>query len=261
MPSLPADAPPATTARQLLGDTEAAIARQTLLQVASLPDRVDTSAPRIDPAAPRWHFEIPFATPQGTAMAEFEISRDGGGSEVEAAKRIWQARFSLDVEPAGPVHALVSLVGDTTSVRMWAERPETATQLRAGAAQLSQALDKSRAAARRYRDRRRQAAAIGARARRAFPGSRAMKVESRSRLAVALHYDKTGAPRVTAKGKGSIGAKIIEVARENNIPIEENEVLAGALANVEIGDEIPTELYKAVAEVLAFVLGLSRRVR
>ena len=88
-----------------------------------------------------------------------------------------------------------------------------------------------------------------------------MRVKSRSPLAVALHYDKTGAPRVTAKGQGSIGARIIEVAKANNIPIEENEVLAGALANVEIGDEIPTELYKAVAEVLAFVLGLSRRVR
>ncbi|WP_291860829.1 EscU/YscU/HrcU family type III secretion system export apparatus switch protein [Bradyrhizobium sp.] len=88
-----------------------------------------------------------------------------------------------------------------------------------------------------------------------------MKVESGRRLAVALHYDKSGAPRVTAKGKGSIGARIIEVATANNIPIEENEVLAGALSNVEIGDEIPTELYKAVAEVLAFVLGLSRRVR
>ncbi|MES2197443.1 MAG: flagellar hook-length control protein FliK [Pseudomonadota bacterium] len=138
--SLPADAAPATIAHQLLGDTEAALARQTLLQVASLPDRIDAPAPRIDPTTPRWHFEIPFATPQGTAMAEFEISRDGGGNEAEAAKRIWQARFSLDVEPAGPVHALVSLVGETTSVRMWAERPETATQLRAGAAQLSHAL-------------------------------------------------------------------------------------------------------------------------
>ena len=88
-----------------------------------------------------------------------------------------------------------------------------------------------------------------------------MKVQTKNRLAVALHYDKTGAPRVTAKGKGSIGAKIIEVAKANNIPIEENEVLAGALSNVEIGDEIPAELYKAVAEVLVFVLGLSRRVR
>ena len=76
-------------------------------------------------------------------MAEFEISRDGGGNEVEAAKRIWQARFSLDVEPAGPVHALISLVGDTTSVRMWAERPETTAQLRAGAAQLSRALSRA----------------------------------------------------------------------------------------------------------------------
>jgi hypothetical protein len=143
LPSLPPDAPLATTAHQLLGDTEAAIARQTLLQVASLPDRIDAPAARIDPAAPRWHFEIPLATPQGTAMAEFEISRDGGGDEVEAAGRVWRARFSLDVEPAGPVHALVSLAGDTTSVRMWAERPETAARLRAGAAQLSQALAKA----------------------------------------------------------------------------------------------------------------------
>ena len=111
--------------------------------MASLPDRVEPAGARTDPAAPRWHFEIPFATPQGTAMAEFEISRDGGGTEVEAAKRVWRARFSLDVEPAGPVHALVSLSGEKTSVRMWAERPATAAQLRAGAAQLSQALNKA----------------------------------------------------------------------------------------------------------------------
>jgi flagellar biosynthesis protein len=88
-----------------------------------------------------------------------------------------------------------------------------------------------------------------------------MTVEAKRQLAVALHYDKTGAPRVVAKGKGSIGARIIEVARANDIPIEENEVLAGALSNVEIGDEIPAELYKAVAEVLIFVLRLSGRIR
>ena len=88
-----------------------------------------------------------------------------------------------------------------------------------------------------------------------------MRVEARSQLAVALHYDKTGAPRVVAKGKGSIGARIIEVAKAHDIPIEENEVLAGALSNVEIGDEIPAELYKAVAEVLIFVLRLSGRIR
>ena len=88
-----------------------------------------------------------------------------------------------------------------------------------------------------------------------------MSGETNNQIAVALHYDKAGAPRVVAKGRGSIGAKIIEVARAHDIPIEENEVLAGALSNVELGDEIPAELYKAVAEVLIFVLRLSGRIR
>lgn len=88
-----------------------------------------------------------------------------------------------------------------------------------------------------------------------------MTMPSKRQLAVALHYDKTGAPRVIAKGQGTVGEKIIEVAKAHDIPIEENEVLAGALSNVELGDEIPTELYKAVAEVLVFVLRLTGRVR
>jgi len=88
-----------------------------------------------------------------------------------------------------------------------------------------------------------------------------MSVETRNQLAVALHYDRSGAPRVVAKGRGSIGAKIVEVAKAHGIPIEENEVLAGALSNVELGDEIPAELYKAVAEVLIFVLRLTGRIR
>jgi flagellar biosynthesis protein len=88
-----------------------------------------------------------------------------------------------------------------------------------------------------------------------------MSTELRHQLAVALHYDKAGAPRVVAKGRGAVGAKIIEVAKANDIPIEENEILAGALSNVELGDEIPAELYKAVAEVLVFVLKLTKRPR
>ena len=139
-PSIVPGVPLGTVAHRLLDNTDAALARQTLLQVASLPDRADPARPLLDATVPRWNFEIPFLTPQGTAMAQFEISRDGGGTEVEAAKRVWRARFTLDVEPAGPVHALVSLNGERTSVRMWAERPATAAQLRAGAAELSQAL-------------------------------------------------------------------------------------------------------------------------
>lgn len=88
-----------------------------------------------------------------------------------------------------------------------------------------------------------------------------MSVKPKSQLAVALHYDRSGAPRVVAKGRGSLGETIIEVAKANSIPIEENEVLAGALSKIELGDEIPAELYKAVAEVLVFVLRLAGRIR
>jgi hypothetical protein len=143
LPTLASDATLAQTVHRLLDDTDAAIARQTLLQVVPLPDRVDASGYRIDPSAPQWNFEIPFATAQGTAMVQFEISRDGGGNEVDPAKKVWRARFSLNVEPAGPVHALITLNGDKTFVRMWAERPATAQQLRAGASELSQALSKA----------------------------------------------------------------------------------------------------------------------
>jgi hypothetical protein len=142
-PSFAPDAPLAAAVHHLLDDTDAAMARQTLLQVASLPDRADIAGPRTDQAAPRWNFEVPFATPAGTAIAQFEISRDGTGGATDPAKRVWRARFSLDLEPAGPVHALISLSGDKTSVRMWAERPATATQLRASASQLSQALSRA----------------------------------------------------------------------------------------------------------------------
>ncbi len=136
------NAPLGETVHHLLADTDAAIARQTLHQVASLPERIDAAVgQRMDQATPRWSFEIPFAMPHGTAIAQFEISRDGGqGSEGEAAKKVWCARFSLDIEPTGPIHAVVSWAGEKTSVRMWAERPSTAKQLQAEAGQLSQAL-------------------------------------------------------------------------------------------------------------------------
>ena len=132
--------------QHLLAQTDGAIARQTLLQVASLPDRVDSASAQFnaqvsDTSQQRWHFEIPFATPQGTALAQFEIERDGSGNQVESTpQKVWRARFTLNIEPTGPVHALVSLNGDKTAVRMWAERPETAAKIRAQSSDLVQAL-------------------------------------------------------------------------------------------------------------------------
>jgi flagellar biosynthesis protein len=79
-------------------------------------------------------------------------------------------------------------------------------------------------------------------------------------LAVALHYEKPDAPRVVATGRGTIGEKIIAVARAHGVPIEQNPGLAAALSEVEIGNEIPVELYRAVAEVLTFILRSSGRL-
>jgi hypothetical protein len=108
-----------------------------LLQVASLPDQPDL--PRTE-AAQRWNFEIPFATPQGTAIAQFEVSREGRAPQSDPQTRTWRARFSLDVEPMGPVHASIALSGARTSVTLWAERHSTAARLHDNAALLSDAL-------------------------------------------------------------------------------------------------------------------------
>ena len=78
-------------------------------------------------------------------------------------------------------------------------------------------------------------------------------------LAVALTYDKPAAPRVVAMGRGWLGEKIIETARAHGVPLQENPALAEALATVELDSEIPEDLYRAVAEVIGFVLRANAR--
>lgn len=76
----------------------------------------------------------------------------------------------------------------------------------------------------------------------------------RPRIAVALLYEQPNAPKVVASGQGWIGEKIIETAKERGVPIEEDPALAQALSTIEIDEEIPEALYRAVAEVLSFLL-------
>jgi flagellar biosynthetic protein FlhB len=83
-------------------------------------------------------------------------------------------------------------------------------------------------------------------------------------LAVALRYraGESAAPRVLGKGAGFIAARIREIARENGIPIVENKPLARLLyRQVDVGREVPEKLYRAVAEVLAYVYRLRRGER
>lgn len=79
-----------------------------------------------------------------------------------------------------------------------------------------------------------------------------MNEKPRIPLAVALHYTGSGAPRVVAKGAGEVASRILETAREHNVPLQEDSGLAATLSKVELGREIPRELYVAVAHVLAF---------
>ena len=81
-------------------------------------------------------------------------------------------------------------------------------------------------------------------------------------FAVALKYDADSgrAPIVVAKGEDFLAKRIKEIAKENKVEIVENKPLARMLYhNVELGEEIPPELYQAVAEVLAFVYGLKNK--
>jgi len=80
-------------------------------------------------------------------------------------------------------------------------------------------------------------------------------------LAAAIEYDaaKDVAPRLTAKGRGLIAEKIIETARKHDIPIQSDTGLVQILCRLDIDERIPVELYRAVAEILAFIYRLNRQ--
>lgn len=77
--------------------------------------------------------------------------------------------------------------------------------------------------------------------------------------AIALSYEAgEEAPKVLATGKGYLAERIVERAKEANIPIHQDEKIADALAGLDIGEYIPKELYEAVAEILVFVGNMDR---
>lgn len=133
-PSLDDDTPPDVQRQRLAQETDSALARLELLQIASLPQD------EVDPVA-RWMFEAPVMTPQGQAVAQFEISRDPRGRTAAGEEApIWRARFGLDIEPLGPVSAHVSLSNGQVAVTLWAERGAGEVLLREHAPALVRAL-------------------------------------------------------------------------------------------------------------------------
>lgn len=80
-------------------------------------------------------------------------------------------------------------------------------------------------------------------------------------LAIAVQYDRTymGSPQITVKGQRLVAEQILNVAKEHDVPIIENVPLAHALFKLDIGDEIPEELFEAMAEILSFVYRLRKK--
>jgi flagellar biosynthesis protein len=89
------------------------------------------------------------------------------------------------------------------------------------------------------------------------------KKEQERKLAAAIKYDgaEDSAPKVTASGRGIIADKIIAIAQDNGIPIKNDPDLIQILSKLKVGAEIPVELYRAVAEILAFVYSLNENQR
>lgn len=85
------------------------------------------------------------------------------------------------------------------------------------------------------------------------------KEKVKKKTAVALQYNRGDeAPKVIATGKGILAEKILDKAKETDVPVYEDEKLAGTLSKLEIGDMIPPELYGVVAEILVFVDKMDR---
>jgi hypothetical protein len=131
-PSIPTNATPREQATRLLTQTDAAIARQTLLRIASLPDAPASGSMHSDTAPTRLVFEIPLATAQGTGVAQMAIERDGRQQGRSDSDLVWRASFSIDLEPIGPVHVRIALSGERAAVTLNAERPASAQLLSAG---------------------------------------------------------------------------------------------------------------------------------
>jgi len=87
--------------------------------------------------------------------------------------------------------------------------------------------------------------------------------QQRRKIAAAIRYDAAtaDAPRLTAKGRGAVAEKIIEIARRHDIPVREDRALVEILSRLDIDRQIPPELYRAVAEILAFVYSANEKYR
>jgi len=128
-------------------EAKGALSRQVLMQAASLPKSGQAAAAQTSvgqggapQSAASWLFELLFAAPDGPAVGQFQIDRDGEPPQNGGPAPIWRARFSLDFTPIGPIQARISLSGGQAHVALWAQNEDTWTMLDAQQGDLAAAL-------------------------------------------------------------------------------------------------------------------------
>jgi len=85
-------------------------------------------------------------------------------------------------------------------------------------------------------------------------------VGGETNIAVALNYDGQNAPRITAKGENHLAEQMLALAEEHDVPLYPNHELAATLVQIPLGEEVPEQLYVAVAEVISFAYLLAGKM-
>ncbi len=132
--------PPSEAGRVLLGEAKAALARISLLQLASSAMGGKENAGMRSPAPAEWNFEMPLQLGSQNAIVQFRIEGESR-AEHEGAKRGWNIHVSLDTPGTGPVYAALSLSGKTARISLWAGREETLASFKANRQELAKALN------------------------------------------------------------------------------------------------------------------------
>ncbi len=210
---------------------------------------------------------------RGVSIAQFEIDQvHERMAGAEAAGPAWRVQFSLDVNELGPVHARLVLGGQQIAVGLWAEAPSGIATVSSLVPLLRRRLEEAgltvaeiHFAAGRPLSAHPRAPVVSSIATPEGKETRddgaagTPNTHDKVPVASALRYDGSGAPRLIAKGRGPVAEAIIAKARESGVTIEEDPILAEALASVELDAEIPLALYTAVAEVISTILSARRR--
>ena len=230
----------------LLRLAAAAVSRLQSHQLSSLEQTGVTADGRL---MSTWQLEIPMRNLQDIVPLQVKFQREEAPEkepqqerreEREPKQQLWRVDLAFDMEPLGAAAGSGTADQGSLSSQLWAERPYTASLIESNLVGLRATSAGSRAERRRSRLPPRHTAPRPPNPPRTTLGRRKrMKNPNAPRQAIALKYDGTHAPTLTAKGDEELAEDILRIARDHEVPIYENAELVKLLARMELGDSIP----------------------